>query len=110
MKTYFIKTFGCQMNELDSDLISGILSKRGLKQAKDIFLADLIIINTAEVKAIDLIHRVLKKKVYIGVVGCMVNAREEDLIKKFPKVNFFIGTIDCNSKYRWNWYCITKIR
>jgi len=98
MKTYFIKTFGCQMNELDSDLISGILLKRGLKQAKDIFLADLVIINTcsvrelAEVKAIDLIHRVLKKKVYIGVVGCMVNARDENLIKKFPKVNFFIGT------------------
>ncbi len=43
---YFIKTFGCQMNEHDSEIIAGILDSAGYQPASDISAADVIIINT----------------------------------------------------------------
>ena len=42
---YFIKTFGCQMNEHDSEIIAGILDSAGYQPASDISAADVIIIN-----------------------------------------------------------------
>jgi len=44
--TYHIKTFGCQMNERDSETIAGIFQGRGMTAAEDIASADIILVNT----------------------------------------------------------------
>ena len=50
MKTYFIETWGCQMNELDSERLSGNLKLRGYRRTEDENQADLILLNTCSVR------------------------------------------------------------
>ena len=45
-KTYFIETFGCQMNGADSELVAGLLEKEGFSSAKKIEQADAVFVNT----------------------------------------------------------------
>lgn len=99
-KTFFIKNYGCQMNELDADIMRGILLERGLSPASE-EEADLLIFNTcsvrdlAERKAMGKIGRLGKKPRsgrIIGITGCMANAKKESLFQKLPGVNFVLGT------------------
>lgn len=100
MKTFFIRTYGCQMNELDSQVMAGILLKRGLALTKNENEADLIIFNTCSIR--DLAERKVmgkigiisrkKKKAIIGIAGCMPMLKKENLLKKFPYVDFILGT------------------
>lgn len=101
MKTFYLRTYGCQMNELDSEVMAGILQKRGLEQTQDEYEADLLIFNTcsirdlAERKAMGKIGKLgfLKKKGrVIGVTGCMANAKKESLFRKLPHIDFVLGT------------------
>ena len=57
-KSFFIETYGCQMNVSDSELISGILSKDGYKETKNINNADIILVNTCAIRehAEDKVH------------------------------------------------------
>ncbi|MEM8728180.1 MAG: tRNA (N6-isopentenyl adenosine(37)-C2)-methylthiotransferase MiaB [Chlamydiota bacterium] len=99
-KTFFIRTYGCQMNELDSELMVGQLLKRGLKQVYDEKESDLLLFNTCSIR--DLAERKVmgkigqlgrgKKKQLIGIAGCMAVAKKETLFKKLPHVDFIIGT------------------
>lgn len=102
MKNYFIKTYGCQMNENDSEIMSGILESKGFRPAKDIGSADIIIANTCSVRdgaerkakgfIADLVH--LKKKnkeLLVGITGCMAERMGEDLLKKYKFVDFVLG-------------------
>ena len=50
IKKYFIKTFGCQANEADSERLAGALEKKGYQLAKKIEEADQVIINTCSVR------------------------------------------------------------
>jgi tRNA-2-methylthio-N6-dimethylallyladenosine synthase len=50
MNTYFIKTFGCQMNMSDSERIAGLLETNGFKKALDIKEASLVVFNTCGVR------------------------------------------------------------
>lgn len=102
---YFIQTFGCQMNEHDSEIISGLLSQDGYEKTEDKDNADIILLNTccirekAEHKVMSLLGELrglaLKdpSKV-IGVCGCMV--QQQDIVPKilhaFPHVNLLMGT------------------
>lgn len=100
MKTFFIRTYGCQMNELDSEIMAGILSSRSLVQVEDENEADLLIFNTCSIR--DLAERKVmgklgklgnhKRKRIIGVTGCMANAKKETLFRKLPHVDFVLGT------------------
>ena len=100
MKTFFIRTYGCQMNELDSEVMAGLLKKRGLALAKDEEDADIIIFNTCSVR--DLAERKVmgkigiisrkKKKAIIGITGCMASLKNEKLFKKNPYIDFVLGT------------------
>lgn len=101
LKTFYLRTYGCQMNELDSEVMAGILQKRGLEQTQDEYEADLLIFNTcsirdlAERKAMGKIGKLsfLKKKGrIIGVTGCMANAKKESLFRKLPHIDFVLGT------------------
>lgn len=100
LNTFFIRTYGCQMNELDSEIMVGLLEKRGLKRIEDEQEADLLIFNTCSIR--DLAERkvmgkigklgVKKKRSLIGITGCMAQAKKESLFKKLPHIDFVIGT------------------
>ena len=99
-KTYFIRTYGCQMNELDTQIMTGQLEKRGLLPVADEELADLLIFNTCSIR--DLAERKVmgklgqlgrgKKRHIIGVTGCMAMAKKDSLFRKFPHLDFVVGT------------------
>jgi tRNA-2-methylthio-N6-dimethylallyladenosine synthase len=101
LKTFFIRTYGCQMNELDSEIMVGQLEKRGLARIDDEETADLLIFNTCSIR--DLAERKVmgklgqlgrskSRKSIIGVTGCMAMAKKESLFRKLPHVDFVIGT------------------
>lgn len=101
MQTYFIRTYGCQMNELDSEIMAGVLQKRGLIKASDETYADLLIYNTCSIR--DLAERKVlgklgkhcssnKKKQIIGITGCMASSKKETLFEKLPGIDFVLGT------------------
>ncbi len=104
-KKYFVKTYGCQMNEHDSENIQAILEKLGFEEASDYLHSDLILLNTCSIrenahnKAFGMLGRIqhLKEEnpnILVGFCGCM--AQEEGVIqalkKKYPFVNFVFGT------------------
>lgn len=96
-----MRTYGCQMNELDTEVMAGILAKRGLTATEDENQADLLIFNTCSIR--DLAERKVMGKLgqlgrrkkrdrIIGVTGCMANAKKEGLFQKLPHVDFVLGT------------------
>lgn len=102
-QTYFIRTYGCQMNELDTEVMRGILDRRGLTWIEDEEKADVLIFNTCSIR--DLAERKVMGKLgllarrknsnqIVGVTGCMANAKKGNLFRKMPHVNFVIGTND----------------
>lgn len=100
-KTFYVRTYGCQMNELDSEIMVGILENRGLVRTQDENAADLLIFNTCSVR--DLAERKVMGKLgklgrtrsqdaIIGVTGCMANAKKDSLFHKVPHIDFVLGT------------------
>jgi len=100
-RRYFIRTFGCQMNESDSERISGMLSRTGAVKAERPEDADLIIVNTcavrekSEEKLFSYLGRLAQIKrnraVRIAVVGCVAQLRGWDLLEKKAAVDFVLG-------------------
>lgn len=98
MKKYFIQTFGCQMNQADSEKVNMILLQSGLFRAKDVFEADLVILNTCSVrqKWEDRVFWIIreikkndaekKKKTLIAITGCMT--RKTGIAKKYIPENY----------------------
>ena len=108
MKHYYIKTFGCQMNVYDSERIADILQTLGYREAPSPRDADLIIFNTCHIREkaaekvfsdlgrINLIkeeRREQGKETIIGVVGCVVQAEDEQIAKRAPFVDFATGPL-----------------
>ncbi len=100
-KTYFIRTYGCQMNELDTEIMAGQLEKRNLTLAPDEESADILIFNTCSIR--DLAERKVMGKLgqmgrshkqhrLIGLTGCMAMAKKDSLFRKFPHLDFVLGT------------------
>jgi len=103
MPSFYIKTYGCQMNERDSDQVARQLQLRGYTRADHEKEADVILLNTcsvrdmAEQKAIDKMHNIksLKKKnpaLVLGFMGCMAQSRGSELTKLVPGVDLVVGT------------------
>ena len=105
---YYIKTFGCQMNVYDSGRIANILQSLGYKEAERIEEADLVIFNTCHIREkaaekvfsdlgrLNLIREEREnqdKKTIIGVVGCVVQAEDEQIWKRAPFVDFALGPL-----------------
>lgn len=101
LKTFYIRTYGCQMNELDSEIMIGQLENRGLVRCHDELDADLLLFNTCSIR--DLAERKVMGKLgqlgrthqsqaIIGVTGCMANAKKETLFQKLPHIDFVLGT------------------
>lgn len=96
-----MRTYGCQMNELDSEIMVGQLEKRGLVRTEDEEEADLLLFNTCSIR--DLAERKVMGKLgqlgrarynraLIGVTGCMAMAKKETIFRKLPHVDFVLGT------------------
>lgn len=103
MNRVYIKTYGCQMNERDSDAVAEKLRERGYSIVGDEKEADIMLMNTcsvrdqAEQKAIGKAGHVLARKrknpnFVLGVMGCMAQNRGEELIDRLPDLDLIVGT------------------
>lgn len=105
MKSYFIITFGCQMNEHDSEVLAGMLEAIGYTPADSIEAATIVLLNTccvretAENKVFSLLGRLRRQKLenpdlIIGVCGCM--PQQENMAARiahlFSHVDLIFGT------------------
>ena len=101
-KKVFIRTFGCQMNERDSELISSMLTGNGYEIVEDMDKADIVLFNTcsvrqhAEDRVIGNIQKLKSRKkkdpdFKIGVLGCMAQRHGEMLFKEYDSVDMVVG-------------------
>ncbi len=102
-KRFFIETFGCQMNEHDSEKIAGLLAHQGMLPARSVDEADLFILNTCSVrekaaqKVYSRLGEVKRRKresagFIIGVVGCVAQQEGREMVRKAPFVDLVVGT------------------
>ncbi len=97
-----IQTFGCQMNEYDSELVGSILGQNGYSLTPEETDADVILFNTcairetAHLRIYSRLGALVAEKqsrddLIVGVLGCMAQNLKEDLLLKFPSVDFICG-------------------
>ncbi len=103
MNRVYIKTYGCQMNERDSDEVAARLRERGYSIVDSEHEADIVLINTCTVrdlpeqKAFGKAGRLQKFKrknpdFILGIIGCMAQTRKESLLDRLPDLDLIIGT------------------
>ncbi len=103
MPKVFIKTYGCQMNERDSDQVAKDLMDRGYVMTEKESEADVVLLNTcsvrdmAEQKALGKMGmlgrlRSNKPEMVFGFLGCMAQSRGEELVKEMGHVDLVVGT------------------
>ena len=104
-KTFFLKTYGCQMNEHDSENMKGLLKELGMKEVKDFEDADLIMLNTCSIrenahnKVFGMLGRIkhlkqTKKDIVVGITGCMTQEEvvANEIKDKYKWMDFVLGT------------------
>ena len=104
-KTYYIETYGCQMNVRDSETIAGLLQRMGHLPAETKDTANVILFNTccvrdhAEKRLLANIGALKERKdgeeeLIIGICGCMMQQADvaKKVMRRFPFVNFVFGT------------------
>ena len=106
MKSFHIITFGCQMNEHDSERMSGILQSQGFVPALTIDDAEMVILNTcsirekAEQKFYSELGRLAHlrgrdgKRITIAVAGCIAQQEGKNLLSRTPSVDLVLGPSD----------------
>jgi len=103
MPKFFIKTYGCQMNERDSEQVAHSLLARGYERAAQEVEADVVLLNTcsvrdmAEQKALGkmgMLGQIAKRRpdVVFGFLGCMAQARGNTLFAGLPHLDLVVGT------------------
>src|SRR3954452_10513901 len=104
MPSVYIKTYGCQMNERDSEAVAAQLTARGYTLAQAEADADVILLNTcsvrdlAEQKALRKMENVAAEArrrrpgTILGFMGCMAQTRGKELIERLPDVDLVLGT------------------
>jgi tRNA-2-methylthio-N6-dimethylallyladenosine synthase len=104
MPSVYIKTYGCQMNERDSESVAAQLVAKGYTLAKSEALADVVLLNTCSVRDMAEQKALNKMKSMVGVakkerpnqifgfMGCMAQSRGQELIDKLPDVDLVVGT------------------
>src|SRR5881397_2786498 len=104
MPAVFIKTYGCQMNERDSEAVAAQLVAKGYALAPSEAMADVILLNTcsvrdlAEQKALRKMENLIadvrrnRPNVVLGFMGCMAQSRGQELIDRLPDVDLVVGT------------------
>jgi len=104
MPSVFIKTYGCQMNERDSEAVAAQLVAKGYTLAAGEATADVILLNTcsvrdlAEQKALRKMENLIaetrrsRPHVVLGFMGCVAQSRGQELIDRLPDVDLVVGT------------------
>jgi len=104
MPSVYIKTYGCQMNERDSEAVAAQLVAKGYQLASGEATADVILLNTcsvrdfAEQKALNKMQNVSaeirrsRPGVILGFLGCMAQSRGQELLDRLPDVDLVLGT------------------
>jgi tRNA-2-methylthio-N6-dimethylallyladenosine synthase len=103
MNRVYIKTYGCQMNERDSEAVAALLRARGYRMVQDENACDVMLLNTcsvrdaAEQKAIGKAANVSQKRkrnprFILGILGCMAQNRGAELLDALPDVDLIVGT------------------
>jgi len=104
MPSVYIKTYGCQMNERDSEAVAAQLVAKGYTLAPSEAVADVILLNTcsvrdfAEQKALNKMVNVIaetrrsRPETVLGFMGCMAQSRGQELIDRLPDVDLVLGT------------------
>ncbi len=103
MPKFFIKTYGCQMNERDSEQVAHSLIARGYERAAHETEADVVLLNTCSVRdmadqkalgKMGMLGRMAKDRPHVvfGFLGCMAQARGESLLENLPHVDLVVGT------------------
>jgi tRNA-2-methylthio-N6-dimethylallyladenosine synthase len=104
MPSVYIKTYGCQMNERDSEAVAAQLVAKGYALAASEYVADVVLLNTcsvrdnAEQKAINKMENLAadirknRPNVVLGFMGCMAQSRGQELIDRLPDVDLVVGT------------------
>lgn len=101
-KSYYIETYGCQMNEYDSGLVKKILSTGGYAQADSPDLADIVLLNTCAVREkaheriygrVEILNSLRKRSpdLVIGILGCMAQSLGRGLLEKKIGVDLVLG-------------------
>jgi len=98
----YIETYGCQMNEHDSERMLRLLERAGFEETKEPNQADLVLINTCSVRekpehkvysALGRFKRLKERKgTLIGVTGCVAQQEGERLLERVPYLDFVLGT------------------
>jgi tRNA-2-methylthio-N6-dimethylallyladenosine synthase len=99
-KSFFIETFGCQMNAHDSEKVAGVLLARGYRAASSQSDADLMLYNTCSIreKAAQKVfsrlgeYRYMPKGKVIGVLGCLAQQEGEEIFERAPWVSLVCGS------------------
>lgn len=104
-KTFYLKTYGCQMNEHDSENIEALLTFLGFTKVDNYTAADLVLLNTCSIrenahnKAFGMLGRLKhlkqeKKDLIVGLCGCMAQEASvvDEIMKDYKWVNFVFGT------------------
>jgi len=104
MPSVYIKTYGCQMNERDSEAVAAQLVAKGYTLARSEHGADVVLLNTcsvrdmAEQKALNKMKALIAEArrsrpgVVYGFMGCMAQSRGQELIDRLPDVDLVVGT------------------
>lgn len=103
MNRVHIKTYGCQMNERDSEAVAAMLRARGYRIVASEDDCDVLLLNTCSVrdaaeqkaigKAANIAHRKRRQPDFVlGILGCMAQNRGAELLDKLPDVDLIVGT------------------
>ena len=103
MPKFFLKTYGCQMNERDSEQVAYSLIARGYERTDSEQEADVVLLNTCSVRdmadqkalgKMGMLGRIANERpdVVFGFLGCMAQARGASLLKNLPHVDLVVGT------------------
>ena len=101
-RRFYVETWGCQMNELDSQRMTGLLMQQGILPTREVDEADLILLNSCSVrekaaqKAYSRLgeYRLLKRKnpdLLIGFCGCVAQQEGDQALKRVPDLDFVVG-------------------
>ncbi len=100
--TFFIHTFGCQMNQADSGIITALFQAEGYVQAEKELDAGIVLLNTCAVRenAVDRVEHFLQrlqgrkkreKGLIVGVAGCIPQYKREEMFSLYPAIDFLAG-------------------
>ena len=101
--SFNITTFGCQMNERDSEIMAQLLAEHGYIESIDVKDADVVIVNTCSIRAkaeqkamslLGVLRKVKKRRpgMKICVAGCVAQQEGQEICERMPHVDLVIGT------------------